>query len=73
MSNMKRRKKAEQTPKVPECGGCGYSPTRTSENLTERLAEAGYDRPYVEVAFGLSGEGRALLCPVCGTVIRRTD
>jgi len=73
MSTTKENQKAVQTPKVPECGGCGYSPTRASENLAERLAEAGYDRPYVEVEFGLSGDGRALLCPVCGTVVRRTD
>jgi hypothetical protein len=59
--------------KTPVCGDCGYNPIRSSELLAEALAETDYDRPYIEVSFGLNGEGRALLCPVCGNLVRRTD
>ncbi len=73
MSTTKRNQAPETVSKLPECSDCGYSPTRADDDLEERLAAAGYDRPYVEVEFGVSGEGRALLCPVCGTVVRRTE
>ncbi|MFB6106051.1 MAG: hypothetical protein ABEJ70_03665 [Halobacteriaceae archaeon] len=59
--------------KLPRCPECGYSPTDHPEWMERRLANAGYDRPYVEVKYGLDRDRLALLCPVCGTVIRRTD
>lgn len=52
-------------PKIPTCPDCGYDPTAPPDRLDR-------DRPYVEARFGLDGEGRALLCPVCGAMIRRT-
>jgi hypothetical protein len=73
MSTTKENRNAVEEPKLPECDDCGYSPTRASDDLARRLAEAGYERPYVEVEFGPAAEGRALLCPVCGALVRRTD
>jgi len=73
MSTTNANKNSDSMSKLPSCDDCGYSPTRASESLSERLSAAGYDRPYVEVEFGLSGESRALLCPVCGNVVRRTE
>lgn len=73
MSTRYNRPDPETDSKTPVCGDCGYNPAHSSELLAEELADTDYDRPYIEVSFGLDGEGRALLCPVCGNLVRRTD